>query len=389
LLPPPGAHPGWRPPAGTVPPHLSEQAAATAAGRLLSGKALLLTALAIGVGAVGMGLSWLISRNTSLEPEVLIRYAIVITVSVYVVVATLLVTQLTPAVRLRWSFGSPLTSAALGLGCGVTFSLLLLGGVSAASGHLSPDPRIVLMMSEGDLPHVLAVVLISCIAAPLIEETLFRGVLLESLRPKGPGLAILISALAFSAWHLTPSALRYYALMGAALGFLYSRRGLVCSMAAHFGFNGVLTVAAIIVVLSPGSSVVEGNLTLHTPRGWHKVHTKEVTPFVELRGPSASNVEILGLPTPTAPSLDTLEERLAGGSLSTYDPDIVVNNASIRTIRLGNLDAVAADMTVNGHFGTMVFAPQDGTTYELVFESAGSAKAKSDFEKMLASADIG
>jgi membrane protease YdiL (CAAX protease family) len=372
-----------------VPPQLSDRAAATAAGRILSGKALLLTALAIGIGAVGMGLSWLISRNTSLEPEVLIRYAIVITVSVYVIVAALLVTQLTPAVRLRWSYGSPITSIALGLGCGVAFSLLLVGGVSAASGHLSTDPRVVLMMSEGDLPHILAAVLISCIAAPLVEETLFRGVLLESLRPKGRGLAILISALAFSAWHLTPSALRYYALMGAALGFLYSQRGLVCSMAAHFGFNGVLTVAAIVVVLSPGSTIAEGNLSIHTPRGWHKTQPSIPTSSVQVRGPSGSTVEVWALPTPNTPSIDTLEERLTDGSLTHIDPDVDLNTSSVRTIRLGPIEAAAADLTVDGHSGTLVFAPHDGVTYELVFASAGSLKARSDFGKMLASAEIG
>jgi membrane protease YdiL (CAAX protease family) len=303
---------------------------------------------------------------------------------VYAVVATLLVTQLTPTVRLRWSFGSPVTSAALGLGCGVAFSLLLLGIVSSASGHLNPDPRIVLMMSEGDAPHILAVVLISCIAAPLIEETLFRGVLLESLRPAGRGLAILVSGLAFSAWHLTPSALRYYALMGAALGFLYSRRGLVCSMAAHFGFNGVLTVAAIVVVLSPGRTVVDGNLTLHAPRGWHKVHQNNGISAVELRGPSGSTVGIVGLYTPAAPSLDTLEDRMVDGFLST-NPGITVDTNSLRTMRLQDTNAAAVDLKVDGHAGTLVIAPRDGMTYELVFASAGSTKAKVDFGKMLSS----
>jgi membrane protease YdiL (CAAX protease family) len=370
-------------------PQISERAAAAAAGRLLSGKALLLTALAIGVGALGMGLSWLISRNTSLEPEVLIRYSIVLTVSVYAVVATLLVTQLTPAVRLRWSYGSPVTSAAVGLGCGVAFSLLLLAIVSTASGHLNPDPRIVLMMSEGDAPHILAVILISCVAAPQIEETLFRGVLLESLRPKGRGVAILISGLAFSVWHLTPSALRYYALMGAALGFLYSRRGLVCSMAAHFGFNGVLTVAAIAVVLSPGSTVVDGNLTLQAPRGWHKVHSNDALSTVQLRGPSGSSVGIIGLYTPTAPALDALEEQMVNGSLTTYNAGITVDSNSLRTVQLKNTSAAAVDLKVDGHAGTLVIAPHDGRTYELVFASAGSAKAKGDFAKMLASTQIG
>jgi membrane protease YdiL (CAAX protease family) len=336
-----------------------------------------------------MGLAWLISRNTSLEPEVLIRYSIVITVSVYAVVATLLVTQLTPSVRLRWTYGPAFTSTVLGLGCGVAFSLLLLGIVSGASGHLSPDPRIVLMMSEGDLPHILAVVLISCIAAPLIEETLFRGVLLESLRPKGRGIAILISGLAFSVWHLTPSALRYYAVLGIALGFLYSRRGLVCSMAAHFGFNAVLTVAAIIVVLSPGSTIVDGNLTLHTPRGWQKVHTSDVLPSVMLRGPSDSTVEIVGLPTPVAPTIEAIEGRMADGSLTTYYPDLTVDTKSLRTVQLEGARAAVVDLEVKGHAGTLVIAPRQGTSYELIFSGAGSTKAKGDFDKMLTSVKIG
>jgi hypothetical protein len=55
---------------------------------------------------------------------------------------------------------------------------------------------------------------------------------------------------------------------------------------------------------------------------------------------------------------------------------------------VGNVDAVAADLTVKGHFGTLVFAPHDGTTYELVFGSAGSTKARGDFDKMLASAEL-
>jgi hypothetical protein len=118
------------------------------------------------------------------------------------------------------------------------------------------------------------------------------------------------------------------------------------------------------------------------------VQPKDATPLVQVTGPSASFVEIVGLPTPTAPSLDTIESRLADGTLSAYDPDLTVDDASIRTVQLGNVTAVAADLTIKGHFGTLVFAPHDGTTYEIVFASGGSAKAKSDFAKMLSSAQV-
>jgi hypothetical protein len=99
-------------------------------------------------------------------------------------------------------------------------------------------------------------------------------------------------------------------------------------------------------------------------------------------------VEIIGFETPTAPSLDAIESRLGDGSLSMFDPSISVENNSIRTVDIGNGQAAAVDLKVKGHSGTLVFAPHAGMTYELVFASAGSAKAKADFDKMLSSLQI-
>ena len=218
-------------------------------------RALVLTIGAIGVGAVMMGISYLLGENHSISPASYLRYAIVLTLALYAVVGLLVVTQITPSVRLRWHDGKPALGVAVGLIVGGGLSALILSIVSASAGHLDPDPRIVVLMSEGDAAHVIATVLITCAAAPLIEEVLFRGLLLESQRGRGTRVAIWISALAFAVWHLNPSALRYYALMGALLGLLYTQHGLTCSIAAHVGFNGVLTVAALSIVLSPGSPV--------------------------------------------------------------------------------------------------------------------------------------
>src|SRR5207248_898764 len=96
--------------------------------------------------------------------------------------------------------------------------MLLL--ISALSGHLSSDPRVVTIMSEGDAAHIGIAVLISCVCAPLVEEVLFRGLLLESLRTRGEAFGIWMSGLAFAVWHLTPAALSLNGPSGAWFGAL-------------------------------------------------------------------------------------------------------------------------------------------------------------------------
>src|SRR6202012_999536 len=96
----------------------------------------------------------------------------------------------------------------LAWGGGISGTLLTL--VSLVAGHLEPDPRIVLLMSDGDATHIVITLLIACLAAPLVEETLFRGLLLESLRARGASTALVLSALAFAIWHFMPGALIYY-----------------------------------------------------------------------------------------------------------------------------------------------------------------------------------
>ncbi|MBV9290921.1 MAG: CPBP family intramembrane metalloprotease, partial [Frankiales bacterium] len=162
-------------------------------------RAVALTAIAIGIGAVGMGLSWKLGRDESIEPETYIRYALVITLTVYALVGALVVTQLAPGLRLRWrSGGSTAGAIAFGVVVGGGLSAALLGIVSAASGHLAPDPRIVVLMSEGDLPHIIVTVALTCVCAPLVEEVLFRGLLLESLRERNTSTALVVSGAAFA-----------------------------------------------------------------------------------------------------------------------------------------------------------------------------------------------
>lgn len=101
-------------------------------------------------------------------------------------------------------------------------------------------------------PPMLAIALFTILlAAPMIEEFLFRGCLQSYLkRYMTPKKAILFSALCFSLFHYAPSqgignislvaTLFVFALF---LGFIYERQGsLFASVALHMTFNTVSTV---------------------------------------------------------------------------------------------------------------------------------------------------
>lgn len=358
-----------------------------ASGPMLGGKAIALVVTAICIGAVGMGVSWFLGRDDHLEPATYIRYALMLTLGVYVVVGALIVLQLAPSARLRWHTGKPATSILFGAAVGGTLSGLLLAAVSGAEGHLSPDPRIVTMMSEGDLAHIVVTVGIACACAPLIEEVLFRGLLLESLRVKGTGNALVVSGIAFAVWHLNPSALRYYALMGLLLGGLYLKRGLAASIAAHVAFNGVLTVAALAVVLSPARTVTAGDLTFSAPSGWGQVHS-EYGGWT-MSGPSGAEVFLAEHALVVTPTPDQIRDRMRDGLSALPIPGMSFSPSTLRETTIPAGVAVEMDVTYEDHGGTFAMLAAQGELVEVVLMNGGSTKAQADFPHMLESLRVG
>jgi membrane protease YdiL (CAAX protease family) len=359
---------------------------ADSGGRLLGRRAGVLVAIAIGLGGVMQLVAVALSRSASIDPEALIRYDIVLTIGLYAVVGAMIVSQVTPAVRLRWGNGPLVVRVGVGLASGVTLSLVLLTLVSLAVGHVQPDPRLVVMMSEGDPTHIGVTVFLACIAAPLVEETLFRGLLLESLRPRGTRVAIVVSATAFAVWHLMPSSLVYYAGLGAGLGTLYLKRGLAGSIAAHVGFNGVLVIAAISVVLGPSHVVTVGTLSLDVPGGWSvdSAPTQPPTPGVVLSGPSDAELDVIpAAPTPDL-SAALVATRLRSGAF-TLPPGLVFDGGAVTERPVGSGVLVEVPFTVNGVTGTFAILGTSTASYDLSFVSGGSPRASDDFARMLGS----
>lgn len=91
------------------------------------------------------------------------------------------------------------------------------------------------------------------VIAPLFEEFWFRGMVLESLRPYGNGVAIFISALLFGLTHANFAQFFYAALMGIFLGYIaVSTKSVVTTTIMHAIFN---SFAASVLLLLTDTSV--------------------------------------------------------------------------------------------------------------------------------------
>jgi membrane protease YdiL (CAAX protease family) len=354
------------------------------------------------LGGVLQLVFYAIGRNGHIEPEAFVRYAIVGTVAFYCVVAVVIIHRVhMRGVRLMWTQGNPRVSAAIGAGVGVALGGGMVALISASQGHLATDANAQLIASEGDIAHLAALVLITMLAAPLVEETLFRGLFAESMRARGVATAVWTSAIAFAFWHWpilnasTPAFIVqtiYYTLMGAMFARLYWRGGLVRSMSAHAGFNGALTVAAIALALSPGHVIHGDGYQFSAPRGWHQPSHQQgsLGGAVLLVGPSDASVFVDLEPTfglGRNVTADDLVARFSSGQLNGFDGlgDIVGRPTEER---LPAGEAVEVDLNVRGHTGALVMLPTSQGVVIVGFGSGGSARADHDFQQMLQSLRI-
>jgi membrane protease YdiL (CAAX protease family) len=229
--------------------------------------------LAIGIGVVGLvGVSMAVDRSHDTLAR---QFAVALSSAllVYSAVSALVISQLWRGrVRPHFAEGSPFVAVIAGLASGAAAGFAVGGLISLLSGHVSSDKNMLAIVFEGDHMQIIVVTLIAVVVAPLVEEMLFRGLLVESLRSRGKYAAILGGAVAFSFWHLRPGSLEYYVLMGFLFGYLYWRFGLAGSMSAHAAFNGVLALLAFIAI---GSSTIissASGVSMQAPAGWREVH---------------------------------------------------------------------------------------------------------------------
>ena len=136
------------------------------------------------------------------------------------------------------------------------FVLMMLFPMSAEVGEFelpaSPSHPIQHLMSSGDSTIWIGVFLAACVAAPIVEETMFRGVLYRHLRERGinwdrtvsVSVAAVINGVIFAAIH-PQGILAIPLLTTLAIGFTLAREwrdSLVSSITMHAFNNTMVTV---------------------------------------------------------------------------------------------------------------------------------------------------
>lgn len=124
----------------------------------------------------------------------------------------------------------------------------IFGEFTSAGAEVAEQVR-----AAGGTPAVLMFAVMLVVGAPVVEELAFRGLLFNSLRKRGVGVAwtLVISGLAFALVHLEPTRLMLLVALGLILGIVRWRTGsLVASMLTHAMINAP---AALVLVLGlPG-----------------------------------------------------------------------------------------------------------------------------------------
>ena len=116
-----------------------------------------------------------------------------------------------------------------------------------AAGWKFEGQEVVRKAMEGGDATLLALAFFAVVAAPVYEEWVFRGWLHGGLRRfMGPWPATLVSAAAFSLYHLEPDAFPVTFALGLVAGFLRERTGgLHAPIALHACYNAVQVLGII------------------------------------------------------------------------------------------------------------------------------------------------
>ena len=124
--------------------------------------------------------------------------------------------------------------------------LVLTQAVVLATLHLLPLPNWTSQTFLSMARYPALSLTFGCLLAPLLEETLFRGILLRGLlRNYSPAVAIGQSALLFGIFHLNPAQSLFALLLGVMLGWLYYRTQSLAICVVLHALNNLLSFSSM------------------------------------------------------------------------------------------------------------------------------------------------
>lgn len=169
--------------------------------------------------------------------------------------------ELAPMALPHPRFLLPALGLTLGVAAGINLlSSLLLYYLQEAYGVVLPafTPQFF------DGPLSLALTILSSAVMPaILEELLFRGLVLQSLRPWGDGFAVVVSGVLFALCHTTVGQWLPALVVGLCLGCFVVRSGSVLTgMVIHFVYNLLVTLVTLLGHLAGEEQRLLGTLVM-------------------------------------------------------------------------------------------------------------------------------
>ena len=119
--------------------------------------------------------------------------------------------------------------------------------------HMPPfrHPIIPVLVTESSGADIILLMLFACVVAPIVEESIFRGVIFSSLRRRLPlPAAAIFSAFIFAAAHLDLPSLLPLAAFAVLLAYLYEYSGSIVPAAIAHGVFNLYNLIALYLLLS-------------------------------------------------------------------------------------------------------------------------------------------
>ena len=283
-------------------------------------------------------------------------------------------------VRPRIGRRHALPGVAEGVVVGAGAALLLSALLRLALGRPALDTESA-ALAAGGAAWLLLGVLVVVVLAPVVEELVFRGFLLEAFRGRGRRSAVLVSAAAFSLAHLRLAQFRYFLVMGVAFALVYWRRGLIGSVAAHAAFNGTLVLVALAAIHAPPRDVSAAGSTVTVPAAWATT-TSIAGDDLVAAGPLGTRVELAHVDGPRPVDVDALARNLARGTV-TLPAKVRVDAGSVTGVDLPGARAVTMAARVDGRDGRVTMVPRGRRVWVATLRGGGDSAR--DFDRIVRS----
>jgi membrane protease YdiL (CAAX protease family) len=142
---------------------------------------------------------------------------------------------------MRYGFSALLLTLPFVIGAGILTSILF-------SAEDYTHPLIPRLFTSAHPLMTVTMLLTAVVVAPLVEETLFRGILFRAADVRFPlWIAVLGSGLFFAVGHRSLTAMLPITVLGSLFAFLTRRsQSLLASAAAHAGYNGITTLIVLL-----------------------------------------------------------------------------------------------------------------------------------------------